>query len=433
MGKDIHPLDQPFPLLRQYRRRILPGILVFVLLLAGVTALASVKVMHNIYLRMAEGRAEAIAQVVARHAPTAWTRFMQGALPPSGPEWQDVSNALDEAVTGARVARLKVYDRRGVLIFGPDPKELGRVEDNPTMRDVLKDMDSGLKIATEPGGSPLYELYVPLRRADGRLAAVFELYEPTDNLDAVVLRNALVSVGVPGLLLAVLVLALGRLVGSAQADIDRRTAELVSLRRRLESFLSDSAVGAARAASSDAHIPSRRMECSILYTDIRDFTGYSEQNPPEAVVGMLNRLLAGQVEAVRAHGGDVDKFVGDAMLAWFEGPDAAARAVRAGRDLLAGVPEDAPRRLGAGVFSGPVVCGAVGPTNRRDFTIIGDTVNIAARLCSAARADQLVADAATLEQAGEAAEGFGPDERITVKGRIAPLAVRRLTLEGGRP
>ena len=65
------------------------------------------------------------------------------------------------------------------------------------------------------------------------------------------------------------------------------------------------------------------MECAILYTDIRDFTGYSEQNTPEAVVDMLNRLLSGQVEAVRGQGGDVDKFVGDAMLAWFEGPDGA--------------------------------------------------------------------------------------------------------------
>lgn len=431
MGKDIHPLDQPFPLLRRYRRRILPGILVFVLLLAGVTALASVRVMHSIYLRMAEGRAEAMDSLAKRHAPAAWPRFLAGKLRPGDPDWKAAADALEEALAGARVARLKVYDPRGALVYGPDLAEVGTIEDNPVLRDVVQDLDSGLTTVTEPDGTPLYELYVPLRGPDGRLAAVFELYEPTDNLDAVALRNALVGVGVPGLLLAILVLALGRLVGAAQTDIDRRTAELVNLRRRLESFLSDTAVGAARAASSDAHIPSRRMECSILYTDIRDFTGYSEQNPPEAVVGMLNRLLAGQVEAVRAHGGDVDKFVGDAMLAWFEGPDAAARAVRAGRDLLASVPADAPRRLGAGVFSGPVVCGAVGPTDRRDFTVIGDTVNTAARLCSAARADQLVVDAATLERAGEVATGFGPDEEITVKGRVAPLAVRRLTLQGG--
>jgi class 3 adenylate cyclase len=433
MGKDIHPLDQPFPLLRKYRRRILPGMLVFVLLLAGITALASVKVMRSIYLRMAEGRAEAIATLVMRHVPEAWSRLLKNDLRPGDPDWQAAANALDEAVAGARVARLKVYDRSGALLYGPDLKEVGTTEDNPILRNVLKDMDSGLTTVIEPDGTPLYELYVPLRGMGGNLAAVFELYEPTDNLDAVVLRNALVGVGVPSLLLALLVLALGRLVGSAQADIDWRTTELVSLRRRLESFLSDTAVGAARAAASDAHIPSRRVECAILYTDIRDFTGYSEQNSPEAVVDMLNRLLAGQVEAVRANGGDVDKFVGDAMLAWFEGPEAAARAVRAGRDLLAAVPADAPRRIGAGVYSGPVVSGAVGPQDRRDFTVIGDTVNTAARLCSVARADQLVVDSATLERAGEAAGGFGPAEEITVKGRVAPLAVRRLTLKGGRP
>ena len=223
----------------------------------------------------------------------------------------------------------------------------------------------------------MYELYVPLKDGRGEIAAVVELYEVRSVLDSILLRNVVPPMVIPGVLLVLLILALTRLVGRAQRDIDRRTETVAALRRRLESFLSDTAVVAARHAT-DGAIPSRRLECSVVYTDIRDFTGFSEEHPPEQVVEMLNTLLEGQVRAIRNHGGDVDKFIGDAVMAWFHGADAAARAVRAAKEMLASVPLDAPRRVGVGVYSGPAVSGAVGPPDRRDFTLIGGTVNMAA-------------------------------------------------------
>ena len=167
-------------------------------------------------------------------------------------------------------------------------------------------------------------------------------------------------------------------------------------------------------------IPSRKVACALLYSDVRDFTGFAEAETPEAVVSYLNRLMTLQVEAVRAHDGDVDKMIGDALLARFDGPDAGRRAIDAAKDLLNRVDAEAlPRGVGVGVYEGVVISGAVGARNRRDFTVIGDAVNVSARLCSAAAAGELVSDTAL------AGTDFGPAETLQVKGRQGGLEVRR--------
>jgi len=145
------------------------------------------------------------------------------------------------------------------------------------------------------------------------------------------------------------------------------------------------------------------------------------------VVWFLNELMGIQVAAVEAHGGDVDKMIGDALLARFDGRDAEARALAAARDVQAELARaNLPRPVGIGVYTGEVISGAVGSARRRDFTVIGDGVNVAARLCSAAAAGEIVADADTLATAGgTAADGFGPEEAISVKGRREPVRVRR--------
>jgi class 3 adenylate cyclase len=127
-----------------------------------------------------------------------------------------------------------------------------------------------------------------------------------------------------------------------------------------------------------------------------------------------------QVRILRAHGGDIDKMIGDAILARFDGDDGAQRALGAAEEILTTVGQfDFPRALGIGIYRGSVISGAIGPEDRRDFTVIGDSVNVAARLCSAANANEIVVDANLTDQ------GFGPLEKITVKGRTAPLVIRR--------
>ena len=114
------------------------------------------------------------------------------------------------------------------------------------------------------------------------------------------------------------------------------------------------------------------------------------------------------VDAITRAGGDVDKMIGDAVLARFQGAQAEASAIAAARGALRNLEQaDLPRGVGIGIYTGDVISGTVGSTDRMDFTVIGDSVNIAARLCSAAARGEIVADAATVKAAGAASSGSG--------------------------
>lgn len=425
------PSEQPFPIRRHFRRRILPGLLIFVAVLVAVAGFTARDVVHAIYLDQAQRRADSIVRAVAKAAPKAWDALTAGTIaraPDKDTLYAGLRDAFAREVEELQLLRLNVYDLKGYTVFSTRPENIGKIETGKALKEAIADNEPGIVAKDYPEGR-LYELYVPVVAGGGdRPQVVFELYEPIAYLDAVLIRGVAPAVAVPGVLLAVLVIALGRLVGRAQADIDARTDALNRLRRRLESFVSASAVTAAREAGREGDIASRRVTCTLFYSDVRDYTSYAESHAPEQVVAMINDLMSIQVHAIGAHGGDVDKMIGDAVLARFDGDGAARRAVAAAREVLRaiGAAEQA-RGVGIGVYTGEVVSGAVGPESRRDFTVIGDAVNISARLCSAAAEGELVADAATVEAAATEGDGdgFGPPESITVKGRREPLTVRR--------
>jgi adenylate cyclase len=138
-----------------------------------------------------------------------------------------------------------------------------------------------------------------------------------------------------------------------------------------------------------------RKELAFLFTDIRGFTTLCEGMQPEEVVGVLNRYLDLETEIILNNHGDVDKFVGDEMMAFFEGPQKEENACRAAMQLRHAMMEEKERRekeglpivaIGIGINTGDVVFGSVGARDRMDFTSIGDTVNLAARLEGANKA-----------------------------------------------
>ena len=130
--------------------------------------------------------------------------------------------------------------------------------------------------------------------------------------------------------------------------------------------------------------------------------------------------MALQIEVIEEHGGDVEKLIGDAVFARFDGDDGGYRAISAARKIQSAVTMDRyPRQLGIGIFQGSVISGTIGPEKRRDFTVIGDAVNVTARLCSEAGAGEIVVAASLAD--GE----FLPTEPICVKGKTHSLNVRR--------
>jgi len=190
------------------------------------------------------------------------------------------------------------------------------------------------------------------------------------------------------------------------------------------------------AGRADAGTAGRRREVCLLFSDIRGFTTRSEKLPPEAVVALLNRYFEEMVAAIHSHGGTVDKFIGDGLMAFFGAPqalaDPAAAVFAAGREMLdrldrlnhALVAEgDEPLAIGIGLHLGPAVIGNVGPAERHEYTAIGDAVNTCSRvegLTKTLGCPLLVTDA--VAAALPADSGLRPLGEVPIKGR-APVRV----------
>lgn len=146
------------------------------------------------------------------------------------------------------------------------------------------------------------------------------------------------------------------------------------------------------------------------------------------VIEALNQYFDVQTDIVEQHGGDIDKFVGDALVAVFEGDEMERRAVECGvaiAEAMAGLLDKYPEynlHVGIGIASGEVVMGAMGARERMDFTVLGSTVNLSARLCGKADPGQVLLDGATLEAAGDVgAVAFDTLDPIALKGYAAPV------------
>jgi len=175
----------------------------------------------------------------------------------------------------------------------------------------------------------------------------------------------------------------------------RLKSMFVELRRRehLLRFLPGEIVREIDAGRIELRLGGVKREATILLSDLRDFTAFAENRDPDAVVAMLNEHFTEMTRVVRQHGGAIDKFMGDGILAVFglpvSKPDDAARAVEAGMAMQAaldtlnarrqarGIPS---LRMGIALHTGIVVAGIVGSPERMEYTVIGDAVNVVQRI-----------------------------------------------------
>jgi class 3 adenylate cyclase len=257
-------------------------------------------------------------------------------------------------------------------------------------------------------------------------------------------------------------------LGTTQEAVDRRVTELftrlaagagtgdasaVNEMKRLHAAVVAKQAAAATLSSfvprqvaerlASGKVGSEELEVTVLFSDIRGFSAIAERLSAREIAEIVGRHLGAMAEIVLEHGGTIDKFQGDAVMAVFGAPeplsDHADRALRCAlamqrrqAELNAegwGSPSVDGLHIGVGVNTGLVIAGAVGGGGRLEYTVIGDAVNVAQRLQSEAEGGEVVASAATVSAApGVAADPIGPRH---VKGREEPVEVYRVRAAAG--
>jgi adenylate cyclase len=138
----------------------------------------------------------------------------------------------------------------------------------------------------------------------------------------------------------------------------------------------------------------QKVEVTVLFSDIRGFTTMSETEPPEKIVEMLNVHFTVMADIILKHNGTIDKYIGDAIMAFWGAPvvtsDHADQAVQAGKEMVAALTEvnrimkergfDHEIKIGVGIHSGVVTIGNIGSEQKKNYTVVGDTVNLSSRL-----------------------------------------------------
>ncbi len=318
-------------------------------------------------------------------------------------------------------------------------------------------------------GAPLLVLRRPIAGSAtaASMVAIADLGALRAAVDALLGRTALAGVAalIVGLVAA---LVLGRglsrpvaRMGDAAARIERGDfavrlpaegrGELATLERRLNDMAAGLATReqyrrvldavadpevAAELMAGKIDLGGRTQEVGILFCDIRGFTTLTERMDPADVIAMVNEHMTLLTEVAYAHGGTVDKFVGDLIMVTFgaprTGPDDACRMVRCAHAMVAAracanAGAARPIEIGVGCAFGPVVAGCMGSERRLDYTVLGARVNLAARLCSKAPAMRVIVDGEARRRAGWGAYAALPP--LEAKGFSGPVEAFELVMQ----
>lgn len=221
---------------------------------------------------------------------------------------------------------------------------------------------------------------------------------------------------------------LGRLAGAFNTMT--RDLALKERYREVLGKVSDPAV-AQRLIEGELELGGEVLKAAVLFCDIRGFTSMTDGMPPAKVIDLVNEHMTALTRLVYQHGGVVDKFVGDLVMAVFGAPqskaDDALRAARCARAMIdvrreLNAQGGRPVEIGIGVAFGELVAGCMGSTDRLNYTVLGDRVNLASRLCDTAGPGEVLVDA---ELATAASAEFALEERppVSLKGFAEPAGV----------
>ncbi|MDM8527746.1 adenylate/guanylate cyclase domain-containing protein [Anaerolineales bacterium HSG24] len=272
------------------------------------------------------------------------------------------------------------------------------------------------------------------------LLLVMFLIEPTESLPA---EHILFS-PTQHLLKAEMLIVAGMMSGVVGLEIKRRmlnSFQSIEERNRITNMFGQHVSPAVvdKLLSQPTEFTSETRPVCVMFLDIRNFTTFSEDKNPAEVVDYLNHLFAPMIEIINQHHGIINKFLGDGFMAVFGAPlstgNDTRNAVNAAREIIDLIDRFCetnqlpPTRIGIGLHTGEAVTGHIGSTERKEYTIIGDVVNLAARieqLNKQFQAQLLISEAVKIAIApdldGDATSLGG----VLVKGRIEPVQIYQL-------
>jgi adenylate cyclase len=286
------------------------------------------------------------------------------------------------------------------------------------LTDDTRDLDTvGLASVVAIAVTAVVSIWLSLVLADAVSAPIIDL------------RDATRRVGAGDLAVRVPVVSTDE-TGELAASFNAMVVGLAERERLREAFgaFVDPAL-TERVVAEGADLRGEMVDVSVLFLDVREFTAFAESAGAHEVVARLNALYEAVVPVILSHGGHANKFIGDGLLAVFGAPerhtDHAIRAVAAAREIARLVRQGGAGdlQIGVGVNSGRVVVGTIGGGGRRDFTVIGDPVNTAARVEAATRltGDDILITETTLRALGPDGDGFEERPSVPLRGKTATV------------
>ncbi len=457
---EVQPAGTPSPVRVRLPLTLKLGLVIIVLVVATVVLVAAFLLREEQRLLTAEmtKRGLTIATGLAASAKSAIPARDEPAL----------NLLVRDALRDPDVAYVVVVDHEGRIVAHPDLALLGRRLERPAGLAPLGD-EVLVQSYTDPPRGALIDFAVPLSFSGVRVGAVYLGFSRRSIEQALArARNqtiwisaVMVLVGAAGAaaLATVLVRPVLRLVAGTRAiaagdysvalavtsgdelgvltDSFNRMARSLRdkhmIERAFSSYVAREVADAILKDPEHLMLAGERRDVSVLFCDLRGFTALAERLPPEEVVLLLNQFYMLAVDTTFKHGGTLDKFLGDGIMAIFGAPihhpDHAVQAVRAAVAMRAAVAElsEARRRdgrppvaVGIGVSAGEAVAGTMGTEDRMEYTVVGDSVNLAARLEAEAQPGQILLSGPTYERVRHVARvrALGT---LRVKGKAEPV------------
>ncbi len=356
-----------------------------------------------------------------------------------------LNGLLKESASVEGLQRASIVDHHGIVRAHSDVTRIGKAKTPLLKTESLELRGNVTSVTFRDGGMHLMNLSAPIVFSGKELGEA-NVVVSLDFIDAQILRESiyvialsffivllgvaiaiLIGVGfarpISALVLATQEIGKGnfkycveRVRGDEFGDLfsafnymSRELYNKLRMQKSFGSYVSPEILQMLMAQPEEEFLKGKRMEVTIIFTDIRGFTAYAETNEPELVVAAINEYFHIVSHYIDEHGGYVDKFIGDAVLGVFGAPigrpDHAQRALRASflmqQELLRQASAKNPLlgRIGIGVNTGVAVAGDLGSEVKKQYSVIGDCVNVASRLNSLAAGGKIIISRATLEAA----------------------------------